>query len=120
MEKKKVLIADDDRTILLAGKTFLEGKGFQVITADNGQDALTQVKEELPDIILLDVVMPGKDGFEVCQEIKENDRMKNTKVVIFSGNVKEVEKGFDYGADDCIAKPLDWNRLAERIDVLTG
>lgn len=115
---KKILIADDDKTILTTAKIFLEGKGNVVITADNGIDAVLMTKTEKPDVAILDVRMPGKDGFEVCKEIKENKETKNTIVVIFSGIIKEIEKGFDYGADDCLTKPVDWNKFVKRIEEL--
>lgn len=118
MTEKKVLIADDERTVLEAGKVFFEGKGYKVITVNDGEKAVAAVKEESPDFILLDVIMPGKDGFEACREIKDDLESKTTVVIIFSGTVPEVEKGFDYGADDCILKPLDWEKLMERMEYL--
>lgn len=116
MTVEKILIADDEVSILQAGKLFFEGKGYQVFTAKNGLEAIDIVKNEKPDCVLLDVVMPEKDGFEVCKELKENDETSKIIVIIFSGNIPEIEKGFDYGANDCIVKPLDWVNLVERIE----
>ncbi|MFH1415162.1 MAG: response regulator [Elusimicrobiota bacterium] len=118
MGKKKVLIADDDKTVLQAGKLWLEGKGYRAIIVDDGMKAIEEVRKENPEFALLDVVMPGKDGFEVCREIKQNSDTSSTIVIIISGNVPEIEKGFDYGADDCIIKPLDWDKLSERMEVI--
>lgn len=118
MTGKKILIADDEKTILEAGRVFFEGRGYQVLMAENGAKAVMLVKEEKPDFALLDIVMPEKDGFEACREIKEDTETMDTVVIIFSGSVPEVEKGFDYGADDCILKPLDWGKLVERMEEL--
>ncbi len=115
---KKVLVVDDDKSILMIAETFLKGKGFSVVTANSGEKALKMADSEKPDIILLDVVMPGISGFEVCEKLKKNRKTRKIKIVIISGNIPEIEKGFDYGADDCIVKPLDWNKLTERLEDL--
>jgi len=71
-KQAKVLLIDDDPDFVEATKTVLESKSYQVFTAYNGDDGLSKVLEEIPDLIILDVVMPGKDGFAVCKELKEN------------------------------------------------
>ncbi len=111
----KVLVVDDDKSMLMIAQTFLKGKGFEVLTAENGEKGIELALTEKPDVILLDVVMPGKNGFEVCRELKDNKETENIKIIIISGNIPDIEMGFDYGADDCIAKPPEWNSLAERI-----
>ena len=116
---RKILVVDDDKDFLNVAKMFLEGKGNTVSTAENGTEAVITAKKENPDIILLDVIMPGKNGFEVCRELKKNKSTKNIKIVIVSGNIPEIEKGFDYGADDCVVKPLDWNKLDDKIMEMT-
>lgn len=118
MSPKKVLIADDEKTVQMAGKMFFEQNGYETITVDNGEAALDEISKAKPDFVFLDVVMPGKDGFEVCREIKSNEDNKNMVVIIFSGNVPEIEKGFDYGADDCILKPLNWDDLVVKMEAL--
>ena len=118
MSDKTVLIADDEKTVRLAGRIFFEGKGFKAFVAENGTEALDVVREHKPDFALLDVIMPEKDGFEVCQEIKDDKELNKTIVIIFSGNISEIERGFDYGADDCVTKPLDWNNLVGRMEEL--
>jgi DNA-binding response OmpR family regulator len=114
----KVLVADDDQTVLMTARMFLEGKGYEVITVDNGEDVIEKLNQQKPEVILLDVKMPGKDGFQVCREIKETEKTKDTIVIIFSGVIKEIEKGFDYGADDCFTKPLEWDSFVQRIEEL--
>ncbi len=118
MTEKKVLIADDERSILLAGKMFFERNGYNTIIVDDGEKAVAAVKKEKPEFALIDAIMPVKNGFEACKEIKENSETKDTVVIVFSGNVPEIEIGFDYGADDCIIKPLDWDKLIERMEKL--
>ena len=119
MNRNKVLIADDEKTILLAGKMLLEGEGFKVLTAENGQAAIDIAKKERPDFMLLDIMMPEKDGFEVCKEITGQNET-DTVIIVFSGDFQEIEKGFDYGADDCMMKPLNWGKLVERMEELAS
>ncbi|MBN2407728.1 MAG: response regulator [Elusimicrobia bacterium] len=117
---KKILIIDDDRMFLNTAEIFMKGKGFEVITAENGDNANEIIEKEKPDTVILDVQMPGKSGFDVCREIKKNDATKDTTVIIFSGKIEAIEKGFDYGADDCFTKPLDWNTFVDRIEELNS
>ncbi|MGM0567617.1 MAG: response regulator [Elusimicrobiota bacterium] len=115
---KKVLIVDDDRIFLEVAEGFLKYMGYDVLTATGGEKALELALSKSPDVMLVDVVMPGKSGFEVCREIKNKKETKKIGVIMVSGNIDEIEKGFDYGADNCIIKPVDWNKLAERIKEL--
>ncbi len=114
--KKKVLVADDDKTLRLSAQIFLAGKGYDVTVAEDGVEALEKLEECVPDVVITDVMMPRKNGFEVCEAIKSNPKTEDTVVFIVSGNVTEIEKGFDYGADDCIVKPLDWDELTKKIE----
>ncbi|MGM0441916.1 MAG: response regulator [Elusimicrobiota bacterium] len=114
--KKKILVADDDKTLRISAKTFLTGKGYDVTVAEDGVEAMEKVKEVTPEVVITDVMMPRKNGFEVCEDIKSEEKTEDTIVFIVSGNVPEIEKGFDYGADDCIVKPLDWDELSEKIE----
>ena len=118
MADKKILIADDDRTITMTANMFFSGRGYSVVTANNGEDALRVFNEEKPGYILLDVVMPRKSGFEVCQNIREKDKENKIVIVIFSGKIEGVEKGFDFGADDCLTKPINWDDCVERMEEL--
>ena len=117
---KKIVVADDDKAVLMAARLYLEGKGYEVVTVEDGEKAIAAVESEKPGVVVLDVKMPEKNGFEVCKEIKENEKTKDTIVIIFSGMIEEIEKGFDYGADDCLTKPLNWNILIERIERLSA
>ncbi len=115
---KKVMVVDNDPVFLEAADGFLTGKGYEVLKAENGKDALGLAVKELPDIIILDVVMPGMSGFEVCREIKKKKKTKDIPVIIVSGKINEIERGFDFGADDCVLKPLDWGKLSEKMEAI--
>lgn len=106
-EKKiSILIVEDDKFLreLLVRK--LETVGFQTSAAVDGQEALVKIKEELPQIILLDLVLPGIDGFEVLKQIKEDDKTNKIPVIILSnlGQREEVERGIKLGAADYLIK----------------
>ena len=104
--KIKVLIVEDDRFLreLLIRK--LEGQGFIISTAVEGKEVLSKVKEELPQLILLDLILPGIDGFEVLKQIKEDSQINKIPVIILSnlGQQEEVEKGLKLGAADYLVK----------------
>ncbi len=104
--KIKVLIVEDDRFLreLLIRK--LEGQGFIISTAVEGKEALSKAKEELPQLILLDLILPGIDGFEVLKQIKEDSQINKIPVIILSnlGQQEEVEKGLKLGAADYLVK----------------
>ncbi len=112
---KRVLVVDDDRVFRSVAEEFLKGMGYSVKTAKDGEEAVELAFAEPPDIMILDIVMPGMNGLQVCKKIKKEEKTKDTAVIIVSGDINEIEKGFDYGADDCISKPLDWDELAQRI-----
>lgn len=104
--KKKILLVEDDKYIVRAYKDGLERAGFEVLTASDGNEALEKIKKDLPDLILLDLIMPVKNGFEVLEELKVDDGMKKIPVVILSnlGQDTDVEKGKALGAVDYLIK----------------
>ena len=105
-QKAFILIVEDDKFLreLLTRK--LDSVGFQISTAIDGHDALKKIKDELPQIILLDLVLPGVDGFEILKQIKEDPKTSKIPVIILSnlGQKEEVEKGIKLGADDYLVK----------------
>jgi len=117
MSDAKILIVDDVEENVVLIKAFLEEEGYQVLTADNGIDALEMIESSSPDLVLLDVLMPGLDGFEVCQQIKFNLKMEELPVVMVTAlNAREDRlKGLEVGADDFISKPIDWAELIGRV-----
>lgn len=114
---KKILLVDDEPSILLSLEFLMEQEGYDVQTATDGDEALQAVREKLPDLILLDIMMPKRDGFEVCQIIRANPEWKETKIIILTAKGREVdqEKGLALGADDYITKPFATQELVQKV-----
>jgi two-component system KDP operon response regulator KdpE len=113
--KRKVLVVDDERAILKVIGIKLKISGYDVVTAFDGQEALELVESESPDIMLLDVIMPGIDGFEVLQKLRAFSELP---VIVFSARPENAPKALSLGANDFIAKPLDIDDMAKRIEIL--
>lgn len=114
---QKVLIVDDEPNIVISLEFLLQREGYEVAVAADGEDALVKVKEFQPDLVLLDIMMPKKSGFEVCQEIRANPAWAGIRIVMLSakGRDIEVQKGLAVGADDYMTKPFSTKELAARI-----
>ena len=110
----RVLLVDDDATLLQFLGEYLEKEGFQVLTADRGSKALRIFFQERPDLVVLDVMMPGMDGWEVCARLRE---LANTPVIMLTAKTGEADKlrGFRLGVDDYITKPFSMAEMAARI-----
>jgi two-component system KDP operon response regulator KdpE len=111
--KKKVLLVDDERAILRVIGIKLRISGFDVLTASGGQEALDLVKTNSPDIILLDVIMPGIDGFEVLEKLRTFSALP---VIVFSARPDNAQKALSLGANDFLAKPFDVDDMVKRIE----
>ncbi|XOV81342.1 MAG: EAL domain-containing protein [Aestuariibacter sp.] len=113
----KVLICDDDPTYLLVMRDTLETEGFEVIDANDGEAALTNYFAFQPDIILLDVEMPGLNGFEVCQQIREHPEGKDIPILMVTGadDYQSIRQAYDLGATDFLPKPIRWPMVAHRV-----
>jgi len=109
-----LLIADDHQQITSILKEYAEKEGYQVILATNGNEAISLFEEHSPDLLLLDVMMPGKDGFQVCQEIRKNS---NVPIIMITARSEEFERimGLDIGADDYIVKPFMPSEVMARV-----
>ncbi len=109
----KILVVDDDETLLRFVSEFMTREGFQVLTADRGTLALRELYEERPDLIVLDVMMPGMDGWEVCARVRE---LTDIPVILLTAKTSEADKlrGFRMGVDDYITKPFSLAELAAR------
>jgi len=115
-----ILVVDDDTTNLMVIEKMLKTQGFIVEQATSGQEALDKVRKRLPDVILLDVMMPGMDGFEVCRRLKSSEETRLVPIVIVTA-LKEREdkiKGIEAGCDDFISKPIDRLELIARVRAL--
>ncbi len=105
-KKAKILLAEDDKFISLAYKDGLERSGFHVIVANDGVEAIKKFKSEKPDLVLLDIIMPQKNGFEVLEEIKKSKKQKNIPIIILSnlGQDTDIKKSRELGASDYLIK----------------
>jgi two-component system alkaline phosphatase synthesis response regulator PhoP len=112
---KKVLIADDEPNIVTSLEFLMEANGYEVCVARNGDEALNLVNDERPDLVLLDVMMPARSGFEVCQKIRESGVSLKILMLTAKGRDIEIEKGRAMGADDYITKPFSTKELVERV-----
>jgi DNA-binding response OmpR family regulator len=117
---KKILIVDDDPNILLSVEFLLVKNGFDVIVARNGMEAIEAIEETVPDIVLLDIMMPDVDGYVICEFIKKNERTRNAKVIFLSAKSREADISFGYemGADLYMIKPFSTRTLLEQINIL--
>lgn len=117
---KKILIVDDEPDILDILKYVLEKEGYKVKKARNGEEAVDRAYEEKPDLILLDIMMPKKDGIEVCRELRANKKFNDTIIVFLTARNEEYSEvaGFDVGADDYVVKPIKPRSLISRIKTL--
>ena len=112
----KILIADDEAFIrFLIQQTFeeLEDQGTLIFTADNGEKTLEIIRKEIPDLVFLDVMMPKVNGFEVCQAVKQDEKLKNVFMVILTAKGQEFDRlrGEQVGADSFMTKPFDPDEL---------
>ena len=106
MEKKKILIVEDDSVLQKALEEFLVAEGFEVVCAIDGEIGVQKALSEKPDLILLDIVLPKKDGYEVLQEVKANEETANIPIVLLTnlGSLSDVEKALELGATTYLVK----------------
>ncbi len=118
MTDTTILIVDDDPDSLEIVRTFLESKGYVVSTASNGRDGLAKLEEVHPALVLLDVMMPGMDGWEVARVIKNHPSFGDTRVVMLTARsgFSDKQAGLRAGADDYIVKPIRLDDLATRVE----
>jgi DNA-binding response OmpR family regulator len=119
---KRVLIADDEPNIVAALEYLLEQGGYEVLVARNGDEALAMLDQGVPDLVLLDVMMPRKSGYEICTRIRERPEWRHIKVIMLSakGRDAEVSKGLALGADLYVTKPFSTRELMGKINSLLG
>jgi len=119
---KKILIADDQPNIVTALEFLLQRNGYEVYIARNGEDALQLVGAQRPDLVLLDVMMPVRSGYEVCQRMRERPEWRDIKIIMLTAKGRDVDmsKGLSIGADLYITKPFSTQELVARINGLLG
>ena len=117
MFKKKILIIDDTELMVKLITDVLSDKGYMVVSAHNGADGIKMVAAEKPDLVLLDIVMPGLDGFEVCKLLRDDESNNLMPIIILTAQGNEDDKltGLELGADDYITKPFNPRELISRV-----
>jgi len=119
---KKVLIVDDEEKVRRLIETTLSIGDFQIFQAKDGEEALKIAQEEKPTLILLDIMMPGIDGFEVCKRLKSNSETKSSYIIMLTakGQKQDIEKGYAVGADDYFVKPFSPMELLNKVEKVLG
>lgn len=114
MMGKKILVVDDEKPIADILKFNLEKEGFEIVMAHDGDEAIEKATEEQPDMVLLDIMLPGKDGLEVCREIRKSSEMP---IIMLTAKDSEIDKvlGLELGADDYVTKPFSTRELLARV-----
>jgi DNA-binding response OmpR family regulator len=117
MSKKKILVVDDSRTALFMVTTILRKERYELVTASDGEQALEMAVAEHPDLILMDVIMPNKTGFEACRELKRREDTKSIPVILVTtrGEGENVETGFQSGCNDYVTKPINAQELLTKV-----
>jgi DNA-binding response OmpR family regulator len=119
---KRVLICDDDPVILRLLEVNLELEGYDVLTAHHGEEAFEIASRELPDLVILDIMMPRLDGYQTCQKLKEQSSTEGIPVVFLSAKAQasDIEKGKSFGVSEYLTKPFDPNDLLDVVERLVG
>ena len=114
---QSILVADDEPSILLSLQFLLQKAGFEVRLAKNGEEVIQLVEASVPDLILLDAMMPKRDGYDVCQTLRNNPALKNLPIIMLTAKSRDVErqKGMALGATDYITKPFSTRDLVETV-----
>ena len=117
MTRKKILVVDDSKTALFMVAMILKKEPYELLTANDGKQALEVAAAEHPDLILMDVVMPRKTGFEACRELKQRDDTKTIPVILVTtrGEEENVEAGFESGCNDYVMKPINAQELLAKV-----
>ncbi|WP_142849835.1 response regulator transcription factor [Telmatospirillum sp. J64-1] len=114
---QSVLVVDDEPNIVLSLEFLMKQAGFDVRVARDGEAALKAVEESAPDVVLLDVMMPKRDGYDVCQAIRANPAWNGVRIIMLTAKGREIEKekGLALGADDYITKPFSTREVVDRV-----
>ncbi len=122
MNRKKILLVDDSATILMMEKMILAKGPYEVVTAVNGEDAVSKALAEHPDVILMNIVMPKMNGFDACRIIRDLEAIKRTPIIMVTtrGEVENVETGFESGCNDYVTKPINGGELMAKLKTVLG
>ena len=118
----KILIADDEPNIVISLEYLLQREGYTVLVARDGQEALDTIVRERPALVLLDVMMPHKSGFEVCQAVRADESLQATKILMLTAKGRETDlaKGLALGANAYMTKPFSTRELVQKVAELLG
>ncbi|MFH1681664.1 MAG: response regulator [Candidatus Eisenbacteria bacterium] len=122
MPNGRILVVDDEPFILRSLMYLFEREGFEVFSAIDGAEALERVLEHRPGLVFLDIMMPGRDGYEVCRAIKNDPELRDTHVVMLTAKGREADRrrGLAAGADDYVTKPFSPTRIVEMARAILG
>jgi twitching motility two-component system response regulator PilH len=120
MARETILVVDDSPTDLRMVTSLLQSKGYMVITAGDGEEALEKASRERPHLMVLDIILPKKNGFQVCRQLKTSPDTKGIKILMLTSKVQDSDRywGLKQGADDYISKPFDDEELLKSVDQL--
>lgn len=115
---RRILIVDDEPNIVMTLDYALQKKGYKVFIARDGFEALEIADREVPDLVLMDIMMPEMDGYEAFEKLKTNEKLNNTKLIFLSAKNKQsdIEKGLEMGADDYITKPFSIKKIIKTVE----
>jgi len=114
---RSVLVVDDEPNIVLSLEFLMKKANYEVRVARDGEQAMAAIEEQAPDLVLLDVMMPNRDGFDVCQAIRAKPELEKVRIIMLTAKGRDVEreKGLALGADDYITKPFSTREVLERV-----
>lgn len=117
---KTILLVDDSPTEVALMRNALSGKDYQIVSASDGEEALEMIAEYMPDLVLLDVILPKKNGFQVCRHLRTTPETKEMKVILVTSKTMDADRfwGLRQGADDYIAKPFSREALSDAVERL--
>lgn len=117
MAKQRILVVDDDRSIVKVVRGYLEQAGFEVLTAYDGEGALHTLRSERPDLLVLDLMLPDRDGWEITRIIRSDQTLGQTPIIMLTARVEDTDKivGLEMGADDYITKPFNAREIVARV-----
>jgi DNA-binding response OmpR family regulator len=122
MKRRKILLVDDSNTILMMEKFILKNGPYDLVTASNGEEAVSKASEHIPDLILLDVIMPKMGGFDACRLIRNNEATRNIPIIMVTtrGEAANVETGWANGCTDYVTKPINTIELLAKVRSFLG
>jgi DNA-binding response OmpR family regulator len=122
MKRRKILLVDDSKTVLMMERMILMRGGYDTVTAADGEEGVSKAKQEKPDAILMDVVMPRMNGFDACRALREQAETRDTPIIMVTtkGDEDHVEVGYESGCTDYITKPINSGELILKLQMMLG